>query len=72
MVASIPRNYQVDLTNSYRLVTCFSQRGGLVHPTGNYLLVAMFRISNPRSSAGVLPWVMEEVFVEKSRGAALG
>lgn len=34
MVASIPRNYQVDLTDSYRLATCFSQRGGLVHPKG--------------------------------------
>ena len=34
MVASIPRNYQVDLTNSYRLAGLFSQRGGLVHLTG--------------------------------------
>ena len=68
MVASIPRNYQVDLTNSYRLVTCFSQRGGLVHARVKHLLVAMFRIFNPRSFAGEPPWVIEKVFVEKSRG----
>ncbi len=68
MVASIPRSYQVDLKNSYRLAGLFSQRGGLVHLTGKHLLVAMFRISNPWSCAGEPPWVMEEVFVAKSRG----
>jgi hypothetical protein len=53
---------------SYRLAARFSQRGRLVHPTGKHLLVAMFRISNPWSCAGEPPWVMEEVFVENSRG----
>ena len=72
MFASISKSYQVDLTNSYRLATSFSQWGGLVHLTGKHLLVAMFRISNPWSCAGAPPRVMEEVFVEKSRGAALG
>ena len=46
----------------------FSQWGGLVHLTGKHLLVAMFRISNPWSCAGEPTWVMEEVFVAKSRG----
>jgi hypothetical protein len=32
---------------SYRLAGLFSQRGGLVHPTGKHSLMAMFRISNP-------------------------
>jgi hypothetical protein len=50
------------------LAGLFSQRGGLVHLTGKHLLVAMFRISNPWSCAGEPPWVMEEVFVAKSRG----
>jgi hypothetical protein len=68
MVASIPRSYQVDLKNSYRLAGLFSQWGGLVHLTGKHLLVAMFRISNPWSCAGEPTWVMEEVFVAKSRG----
>jgi hypothetical protein len=53
---------------SYRLAGLFSQRGGLVHITGKHLLVAKFRIFNPRSCAGEPPWVMEKVFVEKSRG----
>jgi hypothetical protein len=32
---------------SYRLAGLFSQRGGLVLPTGEQLLVAIFWISNP-------------------------
>ncbi len=36
-----------------------------------HLLVPMFRISNPLICAGETPWVMEEVFVEKSRGQLL-
>jgi hypothetical protein len=53
---------------SYRLAGLFSQRGGLVHARVKHLLVAMFRIFNPRSFAGEPPWVIEKVFVEKSRG----
>jgi hypothetical protein len=53
---------------SYRLAGLFSQRGGLVPARVKHLLVAMFRIFNPRSFAGEPPWVIEKVFVEKSRG----
>jgi len=42
-------------TGSYRLAGLFSQWVGLVHPTGEHLLVAMFRISNPWSCAGEPP-----------------
>jgi hypothetical protein len=35
MVASIPKSYQVDLTNSYLLTGHFSQRGGLVPRQAN-------------------------------------
>jgi hypothetical protein len=57
---------------SYRFIPVgwafFLSRVGWCISLAKHLLVAMFRISNPRSCAGEPPWVMEKVFVEKSRG----